>query len=79
MEKEKDQKIQPTENQFNPYLCRPEDWTVMRADEAAQKKTPGHGQRGDGLREYNRLLKASKPGRPDWQGKGEELTQRLGE
>lgn len=52
----KNQKIELTENQQNPGLARPEDFTVMHPDESATKHLPGHGQCGDTKREYNALL-----------------------
>jgi hypothetical protein len=40
MQNENNKKIEPTENQSNPYLARPEEFDIMRADEAATKQVP---------------------------------------
>lgn len=72
---DRDTKIELTASQENPYLARPEDFEVMTPDIAATKVVPGHGQRGNNNREQNKLLREafSKPGRSQWQGKGQEL------
>ena len=57
---EKDQLIHQSEAQHNPYLAKPEDFTIMSAADAAQKVLPGHGQRGENMRQYNRLLEERK-------------------
>jgi hypothetical protein len=53
---EQDQKIELTRQQTNPYLARPEDFTISEPDEIASRPTPFHGQCGDTQREYKRLL-----------------------
>lgn len=55
--KSKDVLIELTESQRDPYLARPEDFEVMRPDEAAQLETPGHGQHGENSKELTRLLR----------------------
>jgi hypothetical protein len=70
MPKGKDQKIEQTENQCDPYLARPEDFPVSTPDQIVQK-VPGHGQRGRTLREQNRLLNNSK--RPHHSDHGQTL------
>jgi hypothetical protein len=61
MTDEKNQKIDLTPQQSNPYLCRPEDWII-------DSSIPGSGQRGDSQREFQRLLTKRKA-----QGKGVTL------
>ena len=60
MTREKDKLVQQSEAQRNPYLARPEDFTIMSAADAAQKVLSGHGQRGENMRQYNRLLEERK-------------------
>jgi hypothetical protein len=54
--KEQNNKIEQTENQRNPYLCRPEDWKVSTPDAPSEMEVPAHGQRGDNAREEAKLL-----------------------
>ena len=61
MKDKQDLKIELTPQQSNPYLCRPEDWTV-------DSSIPGSGQRGDSQREFRQLLSKRKA-----QGKGVTL------
>jgi hypothetical protein len=61
MKNDKNQKIELTPQQSNPYLCRPEDWAVASS-------IPGSGQRGDSQREFRQLLSKRKA-----QGKGVTL------
>jgi hypothetical protein len=77
MPKDKDHKIEPTENQCDPYLARPEQFQITRADEAATKRVPGHGQHGSNLREYKRLLK--DPKRPHHSDHGQTLPPQAGD
>jgi hypothetical protein len=65
---QQDQKIELTENQQNPYLARPEDFTVTTPDQIARRSQPFHGQRGDSDREEATLLAKRKA-----QGKGVDL------
>jgi hypothetical protein len=55
MSKERNQLVHQTEQQANPFLARPEDFTVVEDD--AQ---PFHSQCGDSKREYARLLAESE-------------------
>jgi hypothetical protein len=57
-----EEKIELSLNQQNPYLARPEDFTVMPAGEAAKRSLPGHGQHGDTQREYNAILNDPRRG-----------------
>jgi hypothetical protein len=50
------EKIEQTAQQSNPYLARPEDFTISEPDEIDSRSTPFHGQCGDTQREYDRLL-----------------------
>jgi hypothetical protein len=63
------QKIELTRQQTNPYLARPEDFEVGKP--AQTSPTPGHGQRGDSIREEAQLLAKRKA-----QGKGVDLPPR---
>jgi hypothetical protein len=67
MKNEKNQKIELTPQQSNPYLCRPEDWAV-------DSSIPGSGQRGDSQREFQQLLAKRKA-----QGKGVALGTKFDE
>jgi hypothetical protein len=66
MTNQQDEKIELTPEQSNPYLCRPEHWTIGAP--AQTSPTPGHGQRGDSIKEETRLLAKRKA-----QGKGVDL------
>jgi hypothetical protein len=59
MNNDKDKLLDLSESQLNPYLARPEDFIVTKANEAANQTVPGHGQHGDSAREYRHLLKQS--------------------
>jgi hypothetical protein len=65
MTDDKNQKIELTPEQTNPYLARPEDFEVSISQTSP---TPGHGQRGDTAKEEARLLAKRKA-----QGKGVDL------
>jgi hypothetical protein len=66
---QQDQPIKLTKNQQNPYLARPEDFTVTTPDQIASRTQPFHGQRGDSNREEATLLAKRKA-----QGKGTDLS-----
>jgi hypothetical protein len=72
---EQDQIIQLTEGQQNPYLARPEHFTISEPDQIASLPVPFHGQCGDTAREYKQLLaiRASKAGKSGVTGKGVDL------
>jgi hypothetical protein len=65
MTNEQDEKIELTPEQQNPYLCRPEHFTVNTTQ---ANQPPGHGQRGANRREEMFLLAKRKA-----QGKGVDL------
>jgi len=54
---EKDQLVEQSPAQRNPYLCDPNSFEVGRADEFADSYVPGHGQCGRDEKEYGELLK----------------------
>lgn len=66
---QQDQQIELTNNQQNPYLARPEDFTVTPPDQIARRSQPFHGQRGDSDREEAKLLAKRQA-----QGKGADLS-----
>ena len=66
--KEQNNKIEQTENQSNPYLCRPEDFDVSSPNAPSEMEVPAHGQRGDNAREEAKLLAERKA-----TGKGVQL------
>jgi hypothetical protein len=55
---DKDQKIELTPEQTNPYLARPEHFQIGAP--AQTSPTPGHGQRGDTKGEESQLLAKRK-------------------
>jgi hypothetical protein len=63
------EKIELTNQQTNPYLARPEQFSIGAPAQSAP--TPGHGQRGDSRREELFLLAKRKA-----QGKGVDLPLR---
>lgn len=60
--KEQNQLIQQTEQQRNPGLAKPEDWTVTTASEAAKRQLPGDGHCGKDEAEYYKLLEQANQG-----------------
>lgn len=72
-----DEKIELTPEQQNPYLARPDQFQVTRADEAATKKVPGHGQLGNDMREYKKLL--NDPRRAHHKDHGQDLPPQASE
>jgi hypothetical protein len=66
MTDDKDQTIELTPEQTNPYLARPEHFQIGAP--AQTSPTPGHGQRGDTKREESQLLAKRKA-----QGRGVSL------
>ncbi len=74
MKNEPNQKIELTPKQQNPYLARPEDFSISTAAQASRRSMPGHGQNGESRRELSRLL--NDPRRPPHSGHGQELPQR---
>jgi hypothetical protein len=59
---QQDELIEQTEAQRNPGLADPSDFKVSTGNSA---EVPGHGQRGDSVTEFKKLLavRASKAGK----------------
>ena len=61
----KNEKVELSENQQNPGLAKPEDFSVVESyDSDYLGGLPFHGQCGDSKREYNALLKVRQQNRP---------------
>ena len=61
----KSEKVELSENQQNPGLAKPDDFSVVESyDPDYLGRLPFHGQCGDSKREYNALLKVREENRP---------------
>ena len=64
MKDEKNKRIELTDNQQNPRLAKPEDFTVIESHDANYHGSlPFHGQCGDTEREYDSLLAVRETGK----------------
>ncbi len=75
--REQNRVIQQTEKQRNPYLCRPEDFKVTSAADAARATVPHHGQHGRNEQERALLFREQDAdGKSPLTGRGQKLNPR---